>query len=111
LIKSFKNKERIDIRKYQRHISSIIYAIINIRLDTAFITIKLAQFISNPTTRYKTAAKHLLQYIRSTKNIKIRYGPKDLNLVRYSDTNYTSNKADRKSIIDHIFILAEGAVS
>jgi hypothetical protein len=84
---------------------------INIRPDTAFTTAKLAQFISDPATRHKAAAKHLLRYIRSTKDIRIRYGPKDLNLVGYSDADYASDKADRKSIIGNVFMLAEGAVS
>jgi hypothetical protein len=67
--------------------------------------------MSDPVTRYKTAAKHLLRYIRLIKNIGIRYGPEDLNLVGYSDTDYTNNKADRKSTIGNIFILTERAVS
>jgi hypothetical protein len=111
LTRSSKDKERTDTRRYQKYIGSIIYAIINIRLDTAFITIKLAQFISDPATRHKAAAKHLLRYIRSIKDIRIRYGLKDLNLVGYSDADYASDKADRKSIIGNVFMLARGTVS
>jgi hypothetical protein len=111
LTRSSEDKERIDTRRYQKYISSIIYAIINIRSDTAFTTAKLAQFISDPATRHKVAAKHLLRYIRSIKDIGIRYGPKDLNLIGYSDADYASDKADRKSIIGNVFMLARGAVS
>jgi hypothetical protein len=111
LTRSSKDKERTDTRRYQRYIGSIIYAIINIRLDTAFTTAKLAQFISDPVTRHKAAAKHLLRYIRSIKDIRIRYNPKDPNLVGYSDADYTSDKVDRKSIIGNVFILAKGAIS
>jgi hypothetical protein len=42
LTRSSKDKERTDTRRYQRYIGSIIYAIINIRPDTAFTTAKLA---------------------------------------------------------------------
>jgi hypothetical protein len=111
LTRSSEDKERTDTQRYQRYIGSIIYAIINIRPDTAFTTAKLAQFISDPATRHKAAAKHLLRYIRSTKDIRIRYGPKDLNLVGYSDADYASDKVDRKSIIGNVFMLAGGAVS
>jgi hypothetical protein len=111
LTRSSEDKERTDTQRYQRYIGSIIYAIINIRLDTAFITAKLAQFMSDPATRYETAAKHLLRYIRSIKDTRIRYGPKDPNLVGYSDTDYASDKADRKSIIGNVFMLIKRAVS
>jgi hypothetical protein len=111
LTRSSEDKERTDTRRYQRYIGSIIYAIINIRPDTAFITAKLAQFISDPATRYEAAAKHLLRYIRSIKNIRIRYDPEDLNLVGYSDADYASDKVDRKSIIGNVFMLIKRAVS
>jgi hypothetical protein len=111
LTRSSENEERTDTRRYQKYIGSIIYAMINIRPDTAFITAKLAQFISDPVTRHKAAAKHLLRYIRSIKDIRIRYGPKDPNLVGYSDADYASDKADRKSIIGNVFMLAERAIS
>jgi hypothetical protein len=67
--------------------------------------------MSDPATRYEVAARHLLRYIRSTKDTGIRYGPEDLNLVGYSDADYTSDKVERKSIIDNVFILVKKAVN
>jgi hypothetical protein len=67
--------------------------------------------MSDPATRHEVAAKHLLRYIRSTKDTGIRYDPKNPNLIGYSDADYTSNKADRKSIIGNVFILAGGVIS
>jgi Reverse transcriptase (RNA-dependent DNA polymerase) len=111
LTRSSEDEERTDTRRYQRYIGSIMYAMINTRPDTAFTTAKLAQFMSDPATRHEAAAKHLLRYIRSTKDTRIRYGPEDPNLVGYSDADYASDKADRKSIIGNVFMLAGGAVS
>lgn len=83
----------------------------NTRPDIAFATNKLAQFMSDPAQYHLTAVKHLLRYLRSTKSTAIRYGPEDPNLRGYSDADYGSDKADRKSTIGNVFMLAGGAVS
>jgi hypothetical protein len=88
-----------------------MYAIVNSRPDLVFSTSKLAQFMSDPAKYYKSAVKHLLQYIRSTKNRCIHYGLTNPDLLSYSDANYTSNKSDRKLISRNIFLLASRAVS
>jgi hypothetical protein len=88
-----------------------MYAMVNSRPDLAFSTSKLAQFMSDPAEYHKSAVKHLLRYMRSTKNRCIRYGPTNPDLLGYSDADYASDKSDRKSTSGNVFLLAGGAVS
>ena len=82
-----------------------------IRPDIAFAVNKLAQYMSDPAKFHQTAVKHLLRYLRSTKDMQIRYGPETPNLVGYSDADYGGDKSDRKSQSGNIFLLGGGAVS
>jgi hypothetical protein len=84
---------------------------VNTRPDVAFATSKLVQYILEPIKHYKIAVKHLLRYLRLTRNTYIRYSSKNSELVEYSDADYASDKTDRKSTIKNIFILIEGAIS
>jgi hypothetical protein len=70
---------------------------ITIRSDIAFAVNKLAQYMSNPVKFHQTAVKHLLRYLRLTKDMQIRYKPETPNLVSYSDVDYEEDKSDRKS--------------
>jgi hypothetical protein len=83
---------------------------VNTRPDIIFAISKLAQYISEPIRYHESAVKHLLRYLRSTKDVFIRYGPEDPDLIRYSDADYANDKSDRKSTTGNVFILAGGAV-
>jgi hypothetical protein len=67
--------------------------------------------MSDPAEYYKSAVKHLLRYMRLTKNRCIRYGLINPDLLSYSNADYASDKSDCKSTSRNVFLLAEGAVS
>jgi hypothetical protein len=73
--------------------------------------LKLAQFMSDSAEYYKSAVKHLLRYIRLTKNRCICYSLRNPDLLKYSNADYASDKSDRKSTSRNVFLLAGGAVS
>ena len=60
--------------------------------------------------RYGHRVKALLQYIRSSCNRKITYGKSEAKLVGFLNTDYTADKANRKSTLRQVFIFAEGPV-
>jgi hypothetical protein len=43
--------------------------------------------------------------------MKIRYKPENSNLISYINADYEGDKLDRKSIINNVFLLTEGAIS
>ena len=67
--------------------------------------------MSDSADYHQSSIKHLIRYLRSTKNIEIRYKPENLNLISYTDADYGGDKLDRKSITGNVFLLAEEAIS
>ena len=84
---------------------------VNTRPDIAFVISKLTQYILEPTKYYKRVIKHLLKYLRSIKDIYIRYSPESPKLIGYSNVDYVSDKSNRKLMIGNVFILTGGTIS
>jgi hypothetical protein len=110
-IPALKTDERADLKVYQKFIGSVTYAIIIIRPDVIFAVNKLAQYMTDPAMFHQSAVKYLLRYLRSTKDIEIRYRPEALNLIGYLDADYGGDKSDRKSQSANVFLLGGGTVS
>ncbi len=90
----------INITEYQQGIESLIYTIIFTRPDITFVLGKLSQYISKPAEYYRHILKYLIKYLKSTVKQKLYYRPgrEYKNIVVYSDTDWASDKSDRKSI-------------
>lgn len=58
----------------------------------------MASRTSKPTQAYWNALKRILQYIKGTKNLGIKYEYQNPNLLTgYSDADYATDEATRKS--------------
>jgi hypothetical protein len=90
-----------------------MYAMIFTRPDIAFTLGKLSQFMSDPAKHHGHALKSLLRYLKSTVNTKIRYGPGGVHkqFVLYSDSDWASDKVDRKSISGSVTMFYGGPIS
>ena len=80
---------------YRRVISKILYLSRFTRPDIAFATGKLTRHVAKPIIRHMATTKHLLRFIRSTRNKRLvfgREGNHGYRLIRYSDTNYAATK-------------------
>ena len=95
--------ERIDQRKYQQIVESLMYAAVHTRPDRAFALGKLSQYLSDPAIHHGHALKTLLRCVRSTIDLGILYGTRgNQNLVEYSDSDYAANRLERKSILGYV---------
>jgi hypothetical protein len=63
------------------------------------------------TDYHQSTVKHFIRYLRSTKDMKIRYKPENPNLIGYINADYGEDKSNRKFTTDNVFLLAEGAIS
>ena len=73
---------------YQQIIGTLIYATIGTRPDIAFVAMRLSQFNNNPTQDHIKYAKYVLQYLKGTRELKIKYdGASNTGLIRYSDSD------------------------
>ncbi len=88
-----------------------MYAVIYTYLDIFFILKWLNQYLSDSAEHHKYAFKKLLQYIWSIINLKIMYElSKSQDLLKYFNSDYTSDKLDRRSILDYVFLLKKESI-
>jgi hypothetical protein len=101
-----------DIREYQSLIGKLNWVTRATRVDTAFATGKLAQFLTNPTQRHLGGAIRLLRYLYATQDYSVCYNPsKNKEILGYSDADYAGNYTTRRSTSGYLFTLAGGPIT
>jgi hypothetical protein len=79
------------------------------RPDISFARTYLAQFMDNPTMQHWDAAKHVVRYLKGTRDHGIVYRKDvEVGLNIYADADWAGNAEDRKSI-SGIITLVNGA--
>ena len=107
-----------DHHLFQQIIGTLIYLMLLTRPDIAFAVQWLAQAMAKPYPLHLSAAKKLLQYLKGTKKLAIRYrGPGSSGLTQalqpigYYNSDFTGDKRSSKSTFRYLFIVAQGPVS
>jgi hypothetical protein len=78
-------------RLHKSIIGSFMYLVTGTRPDLVYPISYLSQFLATPSKSYLTAPKHLLRYIKGTKDLKLtipRSDPSEITLKGYSDSDY-----------------------
>ena len=81
------------------------------RLDIYFAVSMVIRYQSNPGPEHWTTVKHILKYLRKTKDYMLMYVGDRLIPVGYDDSDFMLDKESRKSASEHMFTLRGGAVS
>lgn len=98
--------------KYQGMIGSIMFSIVETRLDIAFATSVVSRFAKNPGHQHKEAVNTILRYLKGSRDRSVTYGgEKELRIEDYSDSDWAGDKENRKSTSGYIFRLNRGPVS
>ena len=96
---------------YSLVVGSLIYAQVCTRPDIAFVFDMLGMYLSDPSQSHWKAAKKVLRYLHSTKDLMLTYRRTDtLKVVGFSDFD-AGYMDDKKSTFSYIFMMAEGVVS
>ena len=90
-----------------------MYAMIKTRPDLAFSISKLSQYLSNPQDIHWNAIKQVLQYLRGLLNDGITYQARNNqpHLIRYTNSNWASDKDTRRLTGGYIFFLGGAPIS
>jgi hypothetical protein len=97
---------------FQRLIGTAMYAATQTRPDIAFGIGWLSRQLQEPATGHLRAAKKLLSYLYSTRDLAIQYGPgQDLALSGYSDSDWAGCTATARSTYGYLFTVGGGPVS
>jgi len=101
----------VDPKSYQAIVGSLMYITLATRPDISFAVAVLSRYNSRPFARHLTAAQRVLRYLKVTKDYRLRYNATGQNtLIGYTDSEWASDSADRKSQGGHIFI-SNGTIS
>ena len=97
---------------YASTVGSLIYAQICTHPDIAYIVGVLCRYLSNPRMDHWKAAKRVMRYLKRIKDHMLTYRRSDhLEIIGYSDSNFTGCQDSRKSTSGYIYMLASGAIS
>ncbi|KAJ3009092.1 hypothetical protein NUW54_g2913 [Trametes sanguinea] len=97
-------------KPYAQLIRSLMYAAIGTRPDIAFIVSTLACFMSDPALIHWEATKHVLHFLKGTRDHSLILGSIPNDLVGYKDADWAP-QAHRHLISGFVFLLNGGAIS
>jgi len=109
------NDKLCNIELYQELTGSLNHLAVFSRPDITFAVSKLSKYNADPTTVHFKAALHVLQYLKSTRNYCLVYYRSTtvpiIDILGFSDSDFTSDEDDRKSYTGYVFLICGGAVS
>ena len=98
--------------QYQSVIGSLLYIMLGTRPDLAFTVICMSQFCANPSQEHLSWALYIVRYLRSTKNLALRFNGANHNgFLGYTDSDWAANPDDWKSITGYVLFLVNSPVS
>ncbi len=98
--------------KYAAKIGSIMYAMVETRIDIALATSMVSRFAKNPGPDHFSAVDQILRYLAGSQDRGITFGGEpELRLLGYSDSDWAGDHADRKSTSGSVFTLNGGPIS
>ena len=105
-------QEEEDMRRvpYASAVGSLMYAMLCTRPDICYAVGIVSRFQSNPGLDHWIAVKHILKYLRRTRNYMLVYSSQDLIPTGYTDSDFQSDKDTRKSTSGSVFTLGGGAI-
>ena len=96
---------------YASAMGILIYAMPCTRPNIYYSVGIVSQYQSNPGPKHWEAIKHVLKYLRRTKDYMLVYRCEDLIPIGYTDSTFQSNFDFKKSTSSCVFTLGGGAIS
>lgn len=83
---------------YRRLVCSLMYISVMSRPDLSFAVSLLSRMLDRPTNQTWQAAKRVLRYLNSTKDMCLKFEKGDVKLISYSDADWAGDLMTRKSV-------------
>lgn len=91
-------------------VGSFMYAMLCMRPNICYTVGIVSRYQSNLGAKHWESVKHILKYLRRTKNYMLVYSGSDLMHVGYTDSDFQSDPNSRKSTSGSMFTLNGGAI-
>lgn len=110
----------VELLKYQELVGSLLYAAISTRPDIAYAVNQLTRHMTAPLGRHWKAAMRVLRYLAGSKTTGLWFGANrggkeaqrgTVDVSAYSDSDWASDKTDRKSVTGWIAMVNGNPVS
>ncbi|MCQ7012854.1 hypothetical protein M9Y11_18445, partial [Clostridioides difficile] len=108
-----KTSEEIEAMKtipYASAVGSLMYAMLCTRPDICFAVGMVSRYQSNPGKAHWEAVKHILKYLRRTRDYVLVYRANELEPLGYTDSDFQSDRDQSKSTSGYVFTLGGGAI-
>ncbi|XP_058202632.1 MDIS1-interacting receptor like kinase 2-like [Rhododendron vialii] len=106
-------KMKMENKPYAQAVGSLMYAMLCTRPDISYAVSVVNRYQSNPGEPHWAAVKRILRYIQGTEDYKLTYhcNGDNLEVVGYSDADFSGDVDDGKSTSAYVFLLGGGAIS
>ena len=96
---------------YALAVGSLMYAILCSRPNICYLVGMVIQYQSKPGPKHWQVVKHILKYLRRTRDYMLVYRCEDLIPIGYTDSDFQSDLDFRKFTSGCVFTLRGGAIS
>jgi hypothetical protein len=105
-------KEKMASVPYREVVGKLLYLSITTRPDISYAVGVLCRYNANPGPKHWAAVKHLLRYLKGTKNYKLYYSSDDTSepFVTYCDADLGGNVDNSRSTAGYVMKIGGGAV-
>ena len=90
---------------YASAVGSLMYAMFCTRPDIFYAFGIVSRYQLNPGPNRRVAVKHILKYLRRTRDYMLVYSREDLTRFGYTDTDFQSDKDSRKLTSESLYTL------
>ena len=104
-------KEYMKTISYASIVGSLMYVMLCTIPNICYSVGILSRYQSNPGREHWTAVKHILKYLRRTRDYMLVYHGSELAPIGYTDSDFQSDADLRKSTSGYVFTLGGVAVS
>ena len=108
--KTVEEKQHMSKVPYASAVGSLMYAMLCTRPDICYAVGMVSRYQSNPGLRHWQAIKHILKYLRRTRDYMLVYSGMDLTPIGYTDSDFQTCKDSRRSTSGSVFVLGGGAI-
>ena len=95
---------------YASAVGSLMYSMLCTRPDICFAVGMVSRYQSNPGREHWTAVKHIIKYLKRTRDYMLVYHSDELVPIGYRDSDFQSDMDSRKSTSGNVFTLGGGAI-
>lgn len=95
---------------YASAVGSLMYAMLCTRPDICYAVGVVSRYQSNPGQEHWVAVKHILKYLKRTRDMMLVYTSNDLVIQGYTDSDFQADRDMLKSTSGSVFTLNGGAI-